>query len=122
MSVGGLRTGMRDRCIAGMVTDGALWLLLSLLSSNAPRGSGSASIGTSVSLCAGVLAPGTERLLRRWFMIVLAGSGASIFRWSGAHQTDTRILSVERLLLRRLESTFVMSTASSSWSSLSPFQ
>ena len=122
MSVGGLRTGMRDRCIAGMTTDGALWLLLSLLSSNAPRGSGSASIGTSVSLCADVFALGAERLLRRWFRIILAGSGAGVFHWSGAHQTDTRILSVERLLLRCLESTFVMSTASSSWSSLSPFQ
>ena len=69
---------MRDRCIAGMTTEGALWLLPSLLSSNAPRGSGSASIGTSVSLCAGVCAPGAERLLLRWFMILRAGSGTNL--------------------------------------------
>ena len=119
MSVGGLRTGMRDRCIAGMVTDEALRLLLSLSSSKAPMGSGSTSIGESAWLCAGVSPLCVERLLRRWFSVILVGR--NVFHWSGARHPDTKILSVERLLLRCVESTFVVPTASSSWSFLSPF-
>ena len=114
-----MRTGMRDRCIAGIATDKALQLLLSLSSSKAPIGSGSTSIGESAWLCAGVFPLYVERLLRRWFSVVLVGR--TVFHWSGAHQPDTKVHHVARLLLRCVETTFVVPTASSSWSFLSPF-
>ena len=99
---GGLSRGSLDLCIAGEVTEGALWLLSLLPSSKAPRGSEGAFIWASVPLSAGALGPGSDRLLLRRFALLGAVGDDGTVVHSGPHCSGGRISPKERRLLDRL--------------------